>query len=218
MNITVTRDVIALLNESGNAWIVGEGKQPHVSDMLTLEAACASVGIERGKTTHQMMCEYLAPHPPADLVAATVPCATCEGDGAAANVDDLDDVDVSSEYAYVAADCGECDGYGKPRIDLMVDCDGDHYQSTDLSDLGDWLCTKNCTPGRQVHAATVTAVGKVMPIVDSEYTSIHDQTSPRMVVGHTSTWIVDGSDISDITRPANAKPGMYALQVEKVPE
>lgn len=39
-------------------------------------------------------------------------CPTCKGTGAAANAEDIDDIDVVGEYAFIATDCGDCDGLG----------------------------------------------------------------------------------------------------------
>lgn len=40
-------------------------------------------------------------------------CPECNGDGAAPNAQDIDDIDVATEYALVATDCSRCGGDGR---------------------------------------------------------------------------------------------------------
>jgi len=178
-------DVIERLNESGTAWIVGEGE------------ACD--GTQRVISGNK--CRWPAPHaphtPPADLVAAAEPCVTCWGDG---NVIGRHPQGGHITNLPCPARCHD----GKPRISLMVKCD---------------CCDCSCGPPH--HAATVTAVGDVVPIVECSGSNQYpDHPAILLIPAPVSAAMfydpTPGVPLHDVTLPANARPGMFALQVEKV--
>jgi len=195
MNYTVTPDVIEQLNESGPAWIVGEG-EPKWGEYHT-------VPTPNGKGMQARDAEIA---PPADFLAAVEPCAMCDpGDPGFLNV-----IDGSGNWA---KDCPDCI-FGKPRLNLMVDCVHGMTQSFAMSKGA--ICSK-CRNTNSIHAATVTAVGDVLPI-ESNRTAKRDHAHIAVTDdGVTFVWR-PGNSFHIITLPANAKPGMFALQVEKVPE
>jgi len=207
MNITTTPDVIEQLDETGSAWIVGEGSP------CATPTSCP-------RFTRQM-CPHGGIHPPADLVAAAEPCATCDGSG--------QDIQRGKSHG-PDSKCSRGCHNGKPRLDLMVEClpfrpegiwqcNGCHrtypeYVNGCVDDHDSPRKVVLVVPGNgEVHAATVTAVGEVVPIHHDEWGADHDYMTPDgfmfgpKVIKH-----------GPYALPANAKPGMYALQVEKVPE
>jgi len=198
MNYTVTRDVIELLND-GPAWIVGEG---HSFPTGQADHRCAVCGFPPEQH----------PAPPADFLAATEPCATCKGTAVL-----ITDVLLTDGSFWETKDCPDCHN-GKPRLNMMVGCPE--------CEFSDFLCGQ-CDDGL-VHAATVTAVGKVVPIIAwddqkavaslDEFIAIGSPTDPTWRAHYKRGDDIGRSITRQITLPANANPGMFALQVEKVSE
>ena len=147
--------------------------------------------------------EYI---PLADLVVPAEPCARCDGDGF---------IDAQSDYE-VSGDCLECHD-GKPRLDLMVACP-ECDKLMPLCGTQGMPTNPDCDNGL-VHAATVTAVGKVVPIAEDNLSALLSR-GPCVGRADNGDWyrFIPNEVPCRITLPANARPGMFALQVEKVPE
>lgn len=145
--------------------------------------------------------------PPADLLAATLPCETCGGEGRIKPKPDRSVHLPHHDLGYVgepSKPCPACDGSGRPRVQVVTKCEACGGERRLHGPFGrrphdhcSMFCgapCPDCTDGRIVHGTV--GITKLVPIVpcDREWRNYAHVTAAP---GHLMLWVPSASPHGD---------------------